>query len=83
MVGFVVAFSALFAAQLTFASPVRSRTPYQVKDVHNVPRGWRRVRRAPADHVIDLQIGVKQSNFAELEKNLYEGTARTAPSCLW
>ncbi|KAI1372962.1 tripeptidyl-peptidase 1 precursor [Hypoxylon crocopeplum] len=72
MVGFVVAFSALLAAQASLANPVRSRTPYRVKDAHHVPRGWKRVRRAPADHVIDLQIGVKQSNFAELERHLYE-----------
>ncbi|OTA61978.1 tripeptidyl-peptidase 1 precursor [Hypoxylon sp. EC38] len=72
MVGFFVAFSALLAAQAGLANPVGSRTPYRVKDSHHVPRGWRRVRRAPADHVIDLQIGVKQSNFAELERHLYE-----------
>lgn len=74
MVGFIVAFSALLTVQAAFANPVRSpRTPYRVKDSHHVPRGWKRVRRAPADHVIDLQIGVKQSNFQELERHLYEG----------
>lgn len=73
MVGLTVAFSALLAvAQVTFATPIQSRTPYRVKDVHHVPRGWTKVRRAPAEHVIDLQIGVKQSNFAELERHLYE-----------
>ncbi|KAI2463933.1 tripeptidyl-peptidase 1 precursor [Annulohypoxylon bovei var. microspora] len=72
MVGFTVVFSALLAAQGAFANPVGSRTPYRVKDTHHVPRAWKRVRRAPADHIIDLQIGVKQSNFAELERHLYE-----------
>ncbi|XDG00477.1 hypothetical protein ABKA04_000092 [Annulohypoxylon sp. FPYF3050] len=72
MVGFTIVFSALLAVQGAFASPVGSRTPYRVKDSHHVPRAWRRVRRAPADHMIDLQIGVKQSNFAELERHLYE-----------
>ncbi|KAI1630893.1 tripeptidyl-peptidase 1 precursor [Biscogniauxia mediterranea] len=72
MVGFTVVFSALLAAQAALAGPIRSRTPYRVKDSHHVPRDWRRVGRAPANHVIDLQIGVKQGNFAALEKHLYE-----------
>ena len=77
MVGFTIAFSALLAVQGAFANPVGSRTPYRVKDSHHVPRAWKRVRRAPADHIIDLQIGVKQSNFAELERHLYEGMDRS------
>ncbi|KAI1477365.1 tripeptidyl-peptidase 1 precursor [Daldinia eschscholtzii] len=72
MVGIGLVFSALLAAQVSLASPVGSRTPYRVKDTHHVPRDWKRVRRAPAGHVIDLQIGVKQSNFPELERHLYE-----------
>ncbi|KAI0097068.1 tripeptidyl-peptidase 1 precursor [Daldinia grandis] len=72
MVGIRLAFSAILAAQVSLANPVGSRTPYRVKDTHHVPRDWKRVRRAPADHVIDLQIGVKQSNFPELERHLYE-----------
>ncbi|KAI2778686.1 tripeptidyl-peptidase 1 precursor [Daldinia loculata] len=72
MVGIGLAFSAILAAQVSLANPVGSRTPYRVKDTHHVPRDWKRVRRAPADHVIDLQIGVKQSNFPELERHLYE-----------
>ncbi|KAI1077884.1 tripeptidyl-peptidase 1 precursor [Whalleya microplaca] len=72
MVGFSAVVSALLAAHAALATPVRSRTSYRVKDSHHVPRNWRRVSRAPADHVINLQIGVKQSNFAELERHLYE-----------
>ncbi|KAI1102674.1 tripeptidyl-peptidase 1 precursor [Jackrogersella minutella] len=73
MVAFTFAISALLAAQGAIATPfLGSRTTYRVKDVHHVPRAWKRVRRAPADHVIDLHIGVKQSNFVELEKHLYE-----------
>ncbi|ORY57900.1 tripeptidyl-peptidase 1 precursor [Pseudomassariella vexata] len=73
MVGLIAAVvSALIAAQAVIATPVRSRTAYQVKETHNVPRKWKRVERAPQDHVINLQIGVKQSNYAELERQLYE-----------
>ncbi|KAL7626034.1 hypothetical protein AAE478_002803 [Parahypoxylon ruwenzoriense] len=72
MVALTAAFSVLLVAQVVLANPVRSRTPYRVKDAHHVPRGWKKLHRAPGEHVIDLQIGVKQGNFAELERHLYE-----------
>ncbi|KAI5860527.1 tripeptidyl-peptidase 1 precursor [Durotheca rogersii] len=72
MVTFAAVCSALLAVRVAVANPVPSRSAYRVKDEHHVPRDWRRLRRAPADHVIDLQIGVKQSNFGELERHLYE-----------
>ncbi|KAF2964890.1 hypothetical protein GQX73_g8713 [Xylaria multiplex] len=72
MVGATVFSAAIVAAaQVVFATPV-ARPGYSLKDSHNVPRGWTKVARAPADHVLDLQIGLKQSNFDELEKQLYE-----------
>jgi tripeptidyl-peptidase I len=65
----------LVAALVAQASavPSHARSTYEVKERHFVPRRWQRVRRAPADHVIDLQIGVKHGNFAGLEKRLNEG----------
>ncbi|KAI3330031.1 tripeptidyl-peptidase 1 precursor [Ustulina deusta] len=72
MVGATVFSAALVAAaQVVIATPV-ARSGYSVKDLHNVPRGWAKVARAPADHVMNLQIGLKQNNFAELEKQLYQ-----------
>ncbi|KAI0459075.1 tripeptidyl-peptidase 1 precursor [Xylaria acuta] len=72
MVGAAVFSAALVAAaQAVFASPV-ARSGYSLKDSHNVPRDWTKVARAPAGHVMHLQIGLKQSNFDELEKQLYE-----------
>lgn len=73
MVGFTTGFLTLFAAQAVIATPLHVRTPYEVKESHFVPRAWKRVDRAPADHKINLQIGVKQGNFPALEKHLYEG----------
>ena len=49
-------------------------TPYQLKEFHPIPRGWSQLGRAPRSHSIHLEIGLKQSRFDELEKNLYEGT---------
>lgn len=66
-----IGFAALFAALAT-ASPVR-RSDYAVKETHPVPQKWSKVGPAPADHVIKLQIGLKQSQFDELERHLYEG----------
>ncbi|KAF2501113.1 tripeptidyl-peptidase 1 precursor [Lophium mytilinum] len=64
--------SVAIAAQAVFCSPVRSRSPYVVKETHNVPRQWKRVSRAPSAHTIDLHIGIKQGQFDELERHLYE-----------
>lgn len=54
-------------------SPVQARSSYAVKDTHSVPRKWSEVGPAPSTHVIHLQIGLKQSQFGELERHLYEG----------
>ncbi|KAK8091208.1 hypothetical protein PG994_000713 [Apiospora phragmitis] len=69
---FAVAFLALLAPSAVVASPIKARTPYQVKETHFAPRGWKRVERASADRVMNLQIGLKQGNFEELERHLYE-----------
>jgi tripeptidyl-peptidase-1 len=51
----------------------QGRSSYAVKETHHVPRQWTRVGPAPAWHMINLQIGLKQGRFDELEKHLYEG----------
>lgn len=61
----------LVASGLT--TPLSKRKEYAVKDSHYVPIGWRKAAKAPADHVMNLQIGLKQSRFEELERQLYEG----------
>lgn len=53
------------------ASPIRSRTPYAVKETHFAPRGWRDIGPPPADHTLNLRINLKNKNFAELERHLY------------
>ena len=68
----------LSVAPAISGTPVQSRYVYSVKDSHNVPARWARVGPAPADHSINLSIGLKQARFNELEKQLYEGTPVTA-----
>jgi tripeptidyl-peptidase I len=55
-------------------SPVRIRSPHMVKESLLLPGRWRKIGPAPSDHVLDLQIGLKQDRFHDLEKQLYEGT---------
>jgi hypothetical protein len=50
---------------------------YQLKERHYAPRSWSKVGAAPGDHIISLRIGLTQSRFDELEKNLYEGMEKT------
>ena len=60
------------------ASPVsHARSEYAVKETHFVPRGWERVGEAPATQSVTLQLALKQSQFDELERNLYEGRANS------
>jgi tripeptidyl-peptidase-1 len=48
---------------------------YAVKERHHVPQQWAQVGPAPAWHLIELQVGLKQGGFDELETHLYEGMA--------
>jgi tripeptidyl-peptidase I len=52
------------------SSPVQ--TDYKVKEIHRIPRGWKLIGRPLGEHTIRLKIALKQSNFAELERHLYE-----------
>ena len=61
------------AAQAAFGTPIQLRTEYAVKGAHPVPRQWTKLGRAPREQMLHLQIGVKQSQFDELERHLYEG----------
>jgi len=61
------------AAQAVLGTPIQSRTGYAVKGAHPAPRQWTKLGRAPREQMLHLQIGVKQSQFDELERHLYEG----------
>jgi tripeptidyl-peptidase I len=68
-----VLLSLMVAAGAVIASPFRIRSPYALKDSHFVPDQWSKVGTAPENHRIQLSIGLKQSQFHELERYLYEG----------
>lgn len=52
------------------------REGYGLKERHHVPRAWERAGPAPEEHMIQLQIGLRQGQFSELERHLYEGIKR-------
>ena len=64
-------------ADVALTSPLHGRYSYAVKDSHRVPARWTRVGPAPAEHSINLNIGLKQDRFDELERQLYEGITYT------
>lgn len=45
---------------------------FSLKESTTDPRGWRKIASAPSEHIIELRIGLPHSNFAELERHLYE-----------
>ena len=63
----------LVAVQVALSSPVQSRASYAIKESHSVPKAYASIGPAPADTNIELQIGLKQAQFDELERQLYDG----------
>ena len=63
------------AIDASFGSPLQlhRRAGYEVKERSVLPPKWKRIAPAPADSSMIFSIGLKQSNFGELEKQLYEG----------
>lgn len=59
-------------AQTVLGTPIRSRTAYNVKERHSAPQSWKNLGRAPADHKIHMKLGLKQGNFEELDRQLWE-----------
>jgi len=73
MLGTSILLALAIATQDVLGTPIRSRSSYAVKERHNVPVKWTKMARAPAEKMLHLQIGVKQSNFGALETHLNEG----------
>ncbi len=61
----------LLLAALAGAIP-SSDYVHKVKESIPQPQGWSKSKPAPANHIIELRIALPQSNFAELERHLYE-----------
>ncbi|TAQ87393.1 hypothetical protein B7494_g4288 [Chlorociboria aeruginascens] len=72
-----VSITALLVA-IVAGSPVQTSS-YAVKETHLIPRGWEKIGEAPGEHIVALQIGLKQGNFEELERSLYEVSDPTHP----
>lgn len=71
MKGSALLLAAAFVAQSALAKPlIKQRSPFALKDAHFVPRRWTQVGHPDADHSIALRIGLKQGDFAQLERHL-------------
>ena len=55
------------------ASPVLRRAGYALKESTRLPRRWARIGEAPSDAEMVFSLGLQQSRFDELERQLYEG----------
>jgi tripeptidyl-peptidase-1 len=57
------------------ASPIDKlqKREFAVKSFHHTPRKWQRFGAAPPNHVLELQIGLKQSKIDDLLRHLNEG----------
>lgn len=66
-------FTIAFVATSCVCLVSHTRSAYAKKDSHPVPTRWRRLGPAPGEHMLHLQIGLRQSHFDELERQLYEG----------
>jgi tripeptidyl-peptidase-1 len=66
-----IAFIITLATQ-ALATPI-ARTPYVVKETHFVPKEWTKLDRSHGRATIQLQIGLKQGRFDELDRHLHEG----------
>lgn len=62
----------LFLSYSIGALAAPSRLSYSIKERNNIPESWARVGDAPADHILNLRIGLKQSNEDGLENHLFE-----------
>ncbi|KAJ4374374.1 hypothetical protein N0V83_003115 [Neocucurbitaria cava] len=67
----IVLLAAAIAAPAVLATPI-ARSPYVVKETHFAPREWTKLDRANGGKTIQLQIGLKQGRFEELDRHLHE-----------
>jgi tripeptidyl-peptidase I len=72
---YLLVICALLYLHLTHASPTVVSAKYSRKEWHPVPLEWTSIGIPDPLHTLNLQIGLKQSNFEELERHLYEGEA--------
>jgi tripeptidyl-peptidase-1 len=57
---------------LVSAGSPSSSSPYMVKERHVVPRSWKAVGPADKSAIVNLQIGLKQSNEGVIEEHLLQ-----------
>lgn len=71
----VLASALLYLASVVVATPVEKlqKRGYAVKSSHHTPRKWQKAGAAPPNHVLNLQIGLKQARIDDVLQHLNEG----------
>jgi tripeptidyl-peptidase-1 len=69
----------LSALTLVVNAGLSSRSLYDIKEKHRTPSNWVREEQAPADHELQLHIGLKQRGFSQLERQLLEISSPSHP----
>jgi tripeptidyl-peptidase-1 len=57
----------------------RNKLSYAVVESHEPPQQWKRLGSAPSDKMFQMKIGLEQSGFDELERELYQGETHRFP----
>ncbi|KIX05413.1 uncharacterized protein Z518_06285 [Rhinocladiella mackenziei CBS 650.93] len=69
---FSIFLAASLSLQSVFASPLRPRGDYAVKESNNVPPKWSNVGNPHPFHLLKLHIGLNPGNFDVLEYHLHQ-----------
>ena len=67
-----VSHSLLVVASVISSASAADPCAHRIKESIPYPKGWVKQLPAPADHIINLRIGLPQPNFKVLETHLYE-----------
>lgn len=70
--GFIVTILTFACGVLTSPTTQLAKR-YALKSTHHIPRKWDRIAPAPPNHMITLQIGLRQGKADEVLQNLKEG----------
>lgn len=61
------------------AAPTSVGNQHSIKERHDVPRGWIRIGAVPDSHLINLHIGLRQNDQAEIEKHVLQASNPSHP----
>jgi tripeptidyl-peptidase-1 len=70
---------AVISACAVGASTARPQLQYAVVERNEAPQQWKRLGPAPKEKMFQMKIGLEQSGFDDLERELYQGETPRFP----